>query len=86
MSQEIIFYSIPLLEVDEPDHVIECQICKNAFDPEILTRHIQSLFRLAGTTKNQLDQGISAGFLKRQLMSDGMQEGFADNLITLAQH
>ena len=86
MSQEIIFYPIPFLEGKEPSHVIECQICKNAFDPEILTRHIQSLFRLAGTAKYQLDQGISPGFLKLQLMSDGLQESYADNLLTLAQH
>lgn len=86
MSQEIIFYPIPFLQRNEPSHVIECRICKNAFDPEILTRHIQSLFRLASTAKYQLDQGISPGFLKLRLMSDGLQESLAENLITLVQH
>jgi hypothetical protein len=85
MSKEIVFCRIPFLEADEPSHVIECQICRNAFDPEILARHIQSLFKLAGAAKYQLDQGISPGFLKLQLMSDGLQESFADNLITIAQ-
>lgn len=86
MSKEITFSRIPFLEVSEPSHVIECQSCNHAFDPEILTRYVQSLFRLAGTAKYQLDQGISPGFLKLQLMSDGLQESYADSLIALAQH
>jgi hypothetical protein len=32
-----------------------------------------------------LDTGISPGFLKLQLMSDGLNEGFAEKLISLAQ-
>lgn len=85
MSKAIIFCPIPFLEANEPSHVIECQTCNNAFDPEILTRYIQSLFRLAGAAKYQLDQGISPGFLKLQLISDGLQESYADNLIAIAQ-
>ena len=86
MSKEIVFCQIPFLAENEPGHVIECQACKNAFDPEILSRHIQSLFRLAGTAKYQLQRGTSPGFLKRQLMSDGLQENFAEHVVTFAQH
>jgi hypothetical protein len=86
MSREIVLTAIPFLDADEPAHVVECQFCRKAFDPEILARTVQSLFRLAGAAKHQLDTGISPGFLKLQLMSDGLQESFADRLISLAQH
>jgi len=85
MSKEVILYPIPYVENNEPSHVIECQSCRNAFDPDILTRHVQSLFRLARSAKYQLDKGISPGFLKLQLMSDGLNERFADQLVSLAQ-
>jgi len=85
MSKELTFYPIPFLETREAFDVVECQECKNVFDPEVLKRNIQSLLKLAGTAKYQLDQGIAPGFLKLQLISDGLQESFADQLITLAQ-
>jgi hypothetical protein len=74
------------LEPTEPSDIVECQVCKSIFDPEILKRNIQSLYKLASTAKYRLDQGISPAYLKLQLMSDGLKEGFADRLITLAQH
>jgi hypothetical protein len=86
MSEGIILYPIPFMDSNEIAHVVECQICKNAFDPEILTRNVQSLFRLAGTAKFQLDKGISPGFLKLQLMSDGLKESFANQIISLVLH
>lgn len=86
LSGELTFYPIPFLETKAASDVIECRACKNAFDPQILERNIQSLLKLAGTAKYQLDQGISPGFLKLQLISDGLQESFADKLLILAQH
>jgi hypothetical protein len=86
MSKELMFYPIPFLETSEASDVVQCQECKNVFDPEILKRNIQSLLKLAVTAKYQLEQGISPGFLKLQLINDGLQESFADRLITLAQH
>lgn len=86
MSKDIAFYPISFLETSEPSDVVECQGCKNAFNPEILKRNIQSLFRLAGRAKYQLDQGISPAYLKLQFVSDGLQESFADKLISLALH
>ena len=86
MSKELTFYPIPFLETKESFDVVECQACKNAFNPEILRRNIQRLLKLVGTAKYQLDQGISPGFLKLQFISDGLQESVAEKLITLAQH
>jgi hypothetical protein len=86
MSKELKFYPIPFLESNEPSHVVECRFCRNAYDPDILRRNNQSLFKLAGIAKHQLDQGMSPGYLKLRLISDGLQESFVDTLISLAQH
>jgi len=86
MSKDMTLYVIPFLERNAADHVIECQVCKSAFDPNILNRNIQGLFKLAGSAKQQLDQGISPGYLKLKFISDGLQESFADQLLILAQH
>ena len=67
MSKEIAFHPIFILETKEPPHVVECQICKNAFDPEVLARNIQGIFKLACSAKDQLEKGTSPGYLKLQL-------------------
>jgi len=76
---------IPFKDTPEPGDVIECRGCRTAFDPDTLLRSIQSLFKLAGTARYQLDKGISPGFLKLQLISEGLNENFAEQLISLAQ-
>ena len=86
MSKELTFYPIIFLETRGVRDVVECKVCKNAFDPEILRRKIQSLFKLGSSAKQQLDQGIFPGYLKLKFISDGLQESFADKLIDLAQH
>jgi hypothetical protein len=86
MSKEIAFCPVPLLGTNVPGDVIECQGCRKAFDPEILKRNVQNLYKLAGATKDRLDQGTSPGYLKLQLVSDGLKESFADQVISLAQH
>jgi hypothetical protein len=80
ISQAIAFCPISFVGTNEPDHVIECKVCKKAFDPEILTRHIQSLLKLVCAAEYQLDHGIPPGYLKLQLVSDGLKESFADRL------
>jgi hypothetical protein len=77
---------IPLFETKDLTQVIECQSCKNGFDPEILQPGNQSLFRLVATTRNQLLNGTSPGSLKVRMMSDGLKEELIDQLIGLAQN
>ena len=86
MSKEITLYAIPLLATSEPSHVIECQVCRNAFGSQILQGNIQFLVRLAGSARRQFDKGISPSDLKQQLVSDGLKESYVEKLITLAQH
>ena len=83
-SGEIILAPLSFTDTKQPDDVIECRSCKTVFNPDILLRNIQSLFKLAGTAKYQLDKGISPGFLKLQLVSEGLNESFAEQLISLA--
>ena len=86
MSKDLTLSPISFLESQAVDHVIECQDCRNAFDPQILDRSIQSLYKLARAAKRQLEEGISPRELKLQLLSDGLQENFVDSLISLALH
>jgi len=86
MAKDMTFYPIPFLEPNEANHAIECQVCKKLFDPDILNRNTQSLFKLVGTTKYQLGLGVTPGALKLRLMSDGLKEAFVDSVLTLAQH
>ena len=67
-----------------PEDMIECRFCKTSFDADMPMRCIQSLYKLAGTTKYELDKGMSPGFLKLQLISEGLNENFAEQLIRLA--
>ena len=83
-SEEIMLAPLPFTDASQPNDVVECLCCKTVFDPDILMRNIQNLFKLAGTAKYQLDKGISPGFIKLQLISEGLNESFADQLINLA--
>jgi hypothetical protein len=86
MSEETTRYAGPFLEKNETEHVVVCKSCKTAFAPDILERNVQSLFKLVVAAKNQLDGGISPGFLKIRLISDGLAEGFVDSLLSAALH
>lgn len=85
VSKAFAVHRIPLVAENPASHAIECQVCCKAFDPEVLNRHVQSLYKLAGAAKYQLENGISPGYLKLQLVSDGMKESLAEQLISLAQ-
>jgi hypothetical protein len=86
MSERVTLSTVPFLESTEPTHVIECRDCKNSFDPEVLKRSSQSLFKLAGSARHQLNQGTAPGYLKLQLVSDGLRESLVDQLLTFALH
>ena len=77
-------YVVPLFGTDNLTHLIECQSCKNGFDPEIMKPSNQTLFRLVATTRSQILTGTSPGSLKVRLMSDGLKEEVVDLLIMLA--
>jgi hypothetical protein len=88
ISKEITLYEIPILvfEMNERTRAVICRVCQNAFHSDVLKYNTQFLFKVAGAAKSQLDGGISPGYLKLQLISDGLKESFVDKLLTLAQH
>jgi hypothetical protein len=75
---------IPLFHSKDNTQVVECQVCKNGFDPEILSLSNRSLFKLVAATRTQLLSGTTPGSLKVRLMSDGLNEDFVDKIIGLA--
>jgi hypothetical protein len=75
---------IPLFHSKDNTQAVECQVCKNGFDPEILSPSNRSLFRLVAVTRSQILNGITPGSIKVRLMSDGLKEGFVDKIIGLA--
>jgi hypothetical protein len=86
VSDVSIVCAIPLFETNNHTHLVECQTCKNGFDPEILKPNNQSLFKLVAATRSQLLNCTSPGSLKVRLMSDGLGEEFVNKLISLAQN
>jgi hypothetical protein len=86
VSNEMTFYLIPFLEKNEANDVVVCQVCQNAFHPDVLKRNIQGILKIVGAAKVQLDQGTSPRYLKLRLISDGLQESFADKLVSMAMH
>jgi hypothetical protein len=77
---------IPIYHANQNDQVLECQVCKNGFEPAILDPSNKFLFKLVAATRAQLLTGTSPGSLKVRLMSDGLKEEFIDRLIGLAQN
>ena len=85
-SEAKTLYIILLFEPKDLREVVECQTCRNSFDPAILKPTNQSLFKLVASARNQLSDGTSPGHLKLKFMSDGVKEQVVDLLILLAQN
>jgi hypothetical protein len=85
VSKNIPLFIIPLFEARKPTELVECRVCKNGFDSNILKPSNQSLFKLVGATRELLHDS-SPGALKLRLMSDGLNEVVVDKLISLAQN
>lgn len=86
MSKDMSFYPVPALETMEPGHGVECLICCNVFNLEILRRNIQNLLKLVETAKDDLEKGVTPQYLKLRCRSDGFLESFVDQLLSLARH
>lgn len=86
ISKIIPLFVIPFFEARALTELVECQACKNGFDPNILKPSNQSLFKLVGAAKYELLHRCSPGALKLKLMSDGLNEVVVDKLMSLAQH
>lgn len=84
-SKDIPPFVIPLFEARKLTELIECQMCKKGFDPNVLKPSNQSLFKLVSATRDELLHRSSPGAVKLRLMSDGLNEVVADKLISLAQ-
>lgn len=79
------FYYIPIFENECLEHVVECRVCKKSFNPSVLNRYNQTLFRLAAVARDKLLQGTSFEILKEEMTSTGIKKELADKLLLLAQ-
>ena len=77
---------LPIYGPKENGYLLECETCKNGFDPAIISPSNQFLFKIVAAARSQLLTTTSPGFLKAKLMSDGLKEEFVDRIIRLAQN
>ena len=85
VSLGIRFYYISLFENGGFIELVVCQVCKNAFDPQVLNPYSQNLFKLAGAARYEMRQGLAPEDLKSKLVGEGIREELANKLIALAQ-
>jgi hypothetical protein len=84
-SVDFTFYFLPLFEKRDLFYFVVCKVCRKGFDPAVLERHSQTLFKLVWGTKCQL-RHLSQDILKSKLLSDGLKEPLVDKLIMMATH
>ena len=84
-SVDFTFYYLPLLEIEDLDRYVVCQVCKKGFNPKILEPQNQQLFRLVWVAKRGLLR-FTPEALKSKLLKDGYKEPLIDKLLLLAQN
>lgn len=85
VSKYFTLYFIPLFETKKLGEFVECQVCKNGFDPKVLDTSTQTLFKLVAAARYDLLHGTSAADVKTKLIELGGSEEFANNIIKMAQ-
>ena len=82
-------YFIPLFETKTPGdavEAVECQVCKNGFDPKVLERAHQNTFKLAAATRYELLHGTSPDEARSRLESVGLQDEMVEAILGMAQN
>lgn len=80
-------YFIPLFQTSKITEYIDCQGCKTSFKTEILSYNTgaqQRIREMLGGIKQELDNGVSVNVLYQFLLTKGLSEGQAENLIGMA--
>lgn len=80
-------YFIPLFQTSKITEYIDCQRCKTSFKTEVLNYNLgaqQRIREMLGGIKRELDNGVSANILYQFLLTKGLSQGEAENLISMA--
>jgi zinc-ribbon family len=80
------FYFIPLFETKNLGEAVECQVCKNGFDPKVLEPAHQGMFKLAAATRYELLHGTSPDEARGRLEAVGLQDEMVDAILGMAQN
>ncbi len=85
VSKYFTLYFIPLFETKNLGEFVECQACKNGFDPQILEPDNQGMFKLVAAVCYELLHGASPTDVKAKLIEIGGTDAGANNIIAMAQ-
>ena len=85
LSKYFTLYSIPLFKTKDVGNFVECQLCRDVFNPQFLDPERQGLFKAAGATKDLLLQGNTPEEVKANYIAMGMKEEYADTVVAMAE-
>jgi hypothetical protein len=85
LSNYFTFFFIPLFRIKNLGERFECQVCGNAFKPEVLTPENQRMMQLEATTRQALLAGASAADIRAKLIASGAKEEEVDKIIGMAK-
>jgi hypothetical protein len=89
VSQGFIPCVIPLFETRSPGdavQAVECQVCRNEFDPRVLEPAHQGALKLVAATRHELlHGGASPAEARGRLEAVGLGEEMVDTMIRMAQ-
>ncbi len=78
-------FFIPLIRLQKGHEFVECQVCKNRFEPSVLQSGTQGTLELVASTRYALLHGTSPDAARSQLMRQGLDSRDAERVIEMAQ-
>ena len=84
VSEMFTLYFIPLFETKNLGEAVECQICKNGFDPQVLESTHQGMFKLVAATRYELLHGTSPDEARWRLEAVGLQDEMVEAILGMA--
>ena len=85
VSKTFTLYFIPVFETKNLGEAVECQVCKNGFDPRVLEPSHQGMFKLAAATRYELLHGASPDEARWRLEAVGLQDEMVEAILGMAQ-
>ena len=84
VSRYFTLYFIPLFKTKSPGEFVECQVCKNGFEPKILEPGSQQMLKIVAITRYSLLRGTSLNDIKSRLTGAGTNGETVDVIIQKA--
>ncbi len=78
-------FFVPLLRLKKLGEYVECQVCKNTYEPQVLASSSQDTLKLVASTRYALLHGTHPTEARSLLMDRGADAGTADRIIEMAQ-